>query len=600
MVRSILQLVKAVSVALLALAPAGAHALDRMVFAITGEGADLDDFLKAASALEGARAAGRENPGDLFAAALSDYRNLTQALYVQGYYGGNVQIRIDGVEAAGIPLFAVPDRIGVIRVRIVTGPLFRFGRAEIAPLAGGTDLPPGFATGEPARATEIEDAVAAAILKWRDRGRASAAVADQQVVADHARRLLNVRITLEPGPVMDFGALRVVTESAVDERDIQRIAGLPSGEPFSDHALDDVAARLRRTGAFSSVSLAEAPDLSPAGDVDIELSVADAKPRRIGFGGELSSTEGLTVSGYWMHRNFMGGAERFRVDAEIANIDTAGSGTDYSLGARLERPAVLGPDTYGFVHGEVEALDEPSFTSSSAAAGVGVGIVITDLLTGEASLDLSRSVTEDALGKREFTLLSVPGFAAWDRRDNPLDPDGGFYLRLGVEPFFAIAGGDSGFRSEIDARYYQSFGRDNGPVVAARLRFGSVTGASVTGVDPGMLFYSGGGGSVRGQPYQSLGVDLGGGVTIGGRSTLGASVEARVPVAGDFAGVAFYDAGYVGAEEFYDGSGIWHSGAGVGLRYDTQIGPIRLDVAWPSGGPTGAGVQYYVGIGQAF
>jgi len=65
---------------------------------------------------------------------------------------------------------------------------------------------------------------------------------------------------------------------------------------------------------------------------------------------------------------------------------------------------------------------------------------------------------------------------------------------------------------------------------------------------------------------------------------------------------AFYDAGYVGAEEGYDGSGNWASGAGLGLRYDTGFGPVRVDVATPvAGGPDDAdAVQIYIGIGQAF
>lgn len=64
--------------------------------------------------------------------------------------------------------------------------------------------------------------------------------------------------------------------------------------------------------------------------------------------------------------------------------------------------------------------------------------------------------------------------------------------------------------------------------------------------------------------------------------------------------VAFYDAGYIGAESFYDGSGEWHSGAGLGVRYQTGIGPIRFDIATPVGGETSDGIQIYIGIGQAF
>ena len=105
---------------------------------------------------------------------------------------------------------------------------------------------------------------------------------------------------------------------------------------------------------------------------------------------------------------------------------------------------------------------------------------------------------------------------------------------------------------------------------------------------------------MRGQPYQSLNVDQGGGAASGGRSFLGLSAELRAKVTDSISLVGFADAGYIGSESVYDGSGRWHSGAGLGLRYDTSVGPIRLDIAGPLTGSTGEGVQVYIGIGQAF
>ena len=64
--------------------------------------------------------------------------------------------------------------------------------------------------------------------------------------------------------------------------------------------------------------------------------------------------------------------------------------------------------------------------------------------------------------------------------------------------------------------------------------------------------------------------------------------------------VAFVDVGSVGSGSFLSGSSDWHAGAGVGIRYDTGFGPIRFDIATPVSGDTGDGVQFYVGIGQAF
>ena len=149
---------------------------------------------------------------------------------------------------------------------------------------------------------------------------------------------------------------------------------------------------------------------------------------------------------------------------------------------------------------------------------------------------------------------------------------------------------------------YRRFGRQDGIIFALRGQLGSVAGAPIDEVPADYLFYSGGGGTVRGQPYQSLSVDLGGGSFVGGRSFLGVSAEVRVQATERIGLVGFYDAGYVGSEAFPDGSsGDWHSGAGIGVRYGTGIGPIRMDLAVPVSGPEDdTNFQVYIGIGQAF
>lgn len=153
--------------------------------------------------------------------------------------------------------------------------------------------------------------------------------------------------------------------------------------------------------------------------------------------------------------------------------------------------------------------------------------------------------------------------------------------------------------STLDLRTYRKVG--DRVVVAVRGVLGSVAGPSIEDAPADFLFFSGGSGTVRGQDYQSLGVDLRPGVTIGGRSFAGVSGELRVKTGEKLSVVGFYDAGYIGRESFIDGSGEWHTGFGAGVRYDTGIGPIRLDVGFPGSGPgSSSGPELYIGIGQAF
>ena len=178
--------------------------------------------------------------------------------------------------------------------------------------------------------------------------------------------------------------------------------------------------------------------------------------------------------------------------------------------------------------------------------------------------------------------------------------------QIEIRPFFTFgdgdddSGGDAGLRIRAEARGYLSPGAADRVTVAARLQAGAVFGPGLLQTPRGDLFYSGGGGTVRGQPYQSLGVTLPGDLELGGQAFLAASAEVRLRITDVIGAVAFVDWGQVGGLDFFDDLGGSHAGAGLGLRYDTGFGPIRLDVAAPVSGETGEGVQVYIGIGQAF
>ena len=152
-----------------------------------------------------------------------------------------------------------------------------------------------------------------------------------------------------------------------------------------------------------------------------------------------------------------------------------------------------------------------------------------------------------------------------------------------------------------EARTYYGFGADDRIVAAARLKLACIFGAPISELPPDKLFFAGGGGSVRGYGYRTIGVPVGDEV-IGGRSLIEGSAEICARASPKSIGlVGFVDAGYVGAESFPDFDEELKVGAGAGLRYLTGLGPIRLDVAVPfNGGQDDPDVAFYVGIGQAF
>ncbi|MFX0546193.1 autotransporter assembly complex protein TamA [Roseovarius sp. S1116L3] len=594
---------KIAAVVAFALAGSAAHAVDTLRFVIPADDEDLRQTLIDASLVLAAKQDGRTDPQDIIAAANADYAQLLGVLYKYGYYSGVIRIQVDGREAGSLSPFAKPSGVREVVIRVEPGPLFAFSTARVAPLAPGTELPEDFARGEVARAPIVGAAADAGIEGWREVGRAKAEIAGQDIVADHRSNTLSAQVALRPGPVVTFGNLVQTTNSAVRPERLQQIAGLPTGERFSPDELERSAKRLRRTGAFKSVALTESETLRDGDVMDIRMNIADEKPRRFGFGAEVSSNEGVTLSTFWLHRNLLGGAERLRFGAEIGGLGSQTGGTDggvdYEVSGRFERPATFGADTTLYIEGRIAREDEPNYLADVAELGFGFSRIVTEELTLEAGLGLRYSDETDIFGNQEFFHLLIPFKATYDSRDDPLDPSGGFYAQAEATPFISLNGADSGGRIFLDGRAYREIDEGGFLTLATRLQFGSIIGASLSDTPQDFLFYSGGGDTVRGHPYQSLGVDVGNGLT-GGRTFVGASAEARIDLAGNFDPVAFFDVGYVGQESIYDDSGRWHSGAGLGIRYDTGIGPIRFDVALPVTGSTGDGVQIYIGIGQAF
>ncbi len=541
------------------------------------------------------------SPQEIVSAAQADYGRLLAVMYDQGYFGPIIKITLDGVDAAAIPPVNPPRQVNQAVIAIEPGPLFRFGATNITPVAPGTELPEEFATGQTAGLAVLKQTVASGISGWRNIGHAKAALADQNLTANHKERVISADLRLAPGPKLRFGDLTVVGNKDVRTQRIIEIAGLPVGTVFSPDELKRAEARLRRAGAFNAAALIEAEMIRPNDTLPITAQITESPPRRLGFGAAISTTEGLGLRTYWLHRNLLGGAERLRLEAEVKGIGGDTGGTDYILGARFERPATFNADTDFYALAKLAQLDEVNFFSRQFDLEAGIKRIASEERTYTLGLGLRVAETRDAFGTNKYSLLTLPLSAEFDYRDNTLNATSGYYAKASLTPFLAVSGADNGVRTFVDVRGYKTFGTTRPVTFALRGQLGSVYGPALAVAPADYLFYSGGGGTVRGQPYQTLGVDPGGGNTVGGRSFVGLSAEARVTVTDKIGIVGFVDAGYIGAEEFYDGSGVTHSGAGLGLRYATGIGPIRLDVAVPTSGPaTGENFQVYIGIGQSF
>jgi translocation and assembly module TamA len=586
-------------VATIALSSPMALALDDVKFHLTRPDKAFEKAMRQASGL---LTGTDQDAQSVHALALAEYGRLVGAAYAAGHYSVQVRVLLDGREAADIPALETPKRIDRIQIIVDPGPVFHLDKARVHPLAPGTKMPGSFQPGKVAGSGVIVQSTQAAIDGWRTTGHAKANVAGEDLVADHAASTLSADVIIDPGPRLRFGNLDFQGHERMRLDRLQAISGFPSGKVYSPKELERVTKRLRRTGVFKSVSLAEADRIRDPDHLDVTASLAENRLRRLTFSAEISTDNGVLSETKWMHRNLWGGAEKLTLSASGAGLGTATP--DYMLGVKLERPATITPDTTVSIGIDYGQIREDDFSFRLARMDLLATHTPTDKLTLKAGLGYEFTTMTDPSGSFDYRAVSLPMSGEFDQRDSKTDPTKGYYLKGEVRPFYGFDQSGSGTRLAMDARSYRGFGETQQFVLAGRLQLGAILGADALETPPDYLFMSGGGGTVRGQPYRSLGYEAnrgsGGDFTLGGTHFVAASVEARYRLGESLGLVGFVDFGRVDVGGFFTDPNAWHAGAGLGLRYATHIGPLRMDIAGPVGGSTGNGLQLYLGLGQAF
>ena len=540
----------------------------------------------------------------LLASANGDYGRLLDALYANGYYGGSVSILINGTEARALPLDADLGQGVPVLVQVDPGPQFTFGTADIVNPPTTEPMPDApFASGAPALSGVVGEAAREAVGQWRDRGHAKADIAAVDAVADHAEERLDVTITLAPGRLAKYGTTTVTGTERIDADFVAYMAHLERGRIYDEKDIRAARARLLKMDTFRSVDIKQADAISDDGFLDMTVTVEDRKPRRLGAGVTISNLEGLKLEGFWLHRNLAGRGERFRIDGSVAGIGRSSDPQDYDYeaAATFIRPGTFTPDTDFTLKIGAERERIADYNTLLLTTSAGLSTVFSPNLSGDITLVNERSWTDNALGNRKFSLTGVELGLDYDTRDVPLNATSGVYVSVDLFPFYELNSEKFGLQSTIEARAYRALDADKRFVLAGRALLGAVSGIGLLDTPPQVLFFSGGGGSVRGYNYQSIGVTAPGGETIGGRSIVELSGEMRVGITETFSMVGFLDAGLVGTGTAPDLGQGFKTSIGFGARFNTGLGPIRLDLARGLDRRTGdPEIGLYIGLGQAF
>ena len=568
---------------------------------------DLREKLEQASSLM--RESEKPVPGSvgLISRARSDFEQLVGVLYEDARYGGVVKVTLAGkpLETLAPDADLKPFEPVPVVFTVEPGPQFSFGTVVVR-REDGAELNPadyGIVPGEPAYSTEVINAEERVVDSMRQLGRPLAKVAGRDIVADHDNNRLDVTITVSAGPVAPFGPTTVEGTEDVDRDFVAYMTGIDPGVTYDPDELDAAEKRLKALEVFSSVTVRGADSLDENGAVPVEVNVAERKFRYLGLGATYSSTDGGGLEGYWGHRNLFGRAEKLRIEGSVSGIGSTSEYEDLTYhGAILfEKPGVIGPASTFTSSLSVDQEDPDAYRRFSVTGKVGVKYQLTEKQTVSADVELEYARLTDAFVTNQETLTAaLPLEWVYDGRDDKLDPKSGFRLLAHLEPAYEFNQGNAFVTISGEASAYRALDEAKRFVVAGRVAGGSIVGSDLAGVPANRRFYSGGGGSVRGYAYQGIGPKDINGDPIGGLSYMEANAELRIGVTDKIGIVPFVDVGAVSAGSALEDTDF-KAGAGVGLRYKTPFGPLRVDVAVPlNPGPGDPDYGIYAGIGQAF
>ena len=526
-------------------------------------------------------------------------------LETEGYFNADVSVaRVPGAAASGLPLVRMtvapgsPATVGNVQVNVT-------GALQAAALAGNADalaerdalrtdwpLPAGAVFRQPA----WSDAKNAAITRLRSQGYAAANWARTNARVDAQTNEVAITVEADSGPLYRIGAIRIEGLQRYQADAVLRLAYFEPGAPYTEKRLLDFQERLQKIGLFegASVELDADPQTAAAAPVLVRVKEQPLQQATLGVG--YSANTGARLSLEHTHRAVFGTRWVAKNKFELGPDKQAWEGEllSYPL-AGLYRNLLSGSAS------NLRAADETLLSWNARIGRTQDTPRIERLYFAELT---EAKLKSDALTSKAEA-LSINYQWVYRDIDNVLLPTRGLTTSLQTALGVARGSRETPTAARLDARgpftrlyarmtWYRPLG--GAWFGTVRAEAGQLFTRNVVGVPDTLLFRAGGDDSVRGYGYRTLGPSTGGVVT-GGRSLATASIEVARPLLSNYPalwGAAFIDAGDA-ADRFATLRPAL--GYGLGVRWRSPVGPLRVDVAY---GQRERRVRLHFGVGIAF
>jgi len=524
----------------------------------------------------------------------ADLDKFNTVMRSSGYYAATIDYRIEKNPG---------DQI-VILFDIMPGPPFLIEEVKYRNInseAGEPDLtlpPPeeiGLVKGERIESRNVINAKSELRESIRKQGYPFPDVILDDLIIDHGVKRARVILGYDPGPDMVFGNHVVLGLDRVKQEYIKQLIPWGAGDSFSPSRLNELRRRLIDTGLFSLIDLRLMKDEAEGNKLPVRIDLRERDLRSIRMGGRYETDRGIEVNLGWRHRNLRGSGEDLNLSAAMSR-DEQHHRLEYRIPyfRRIENTLNI---EGGYREENTDAYENRSLYLKGAlerqlhrnlTIEFGVGYRL-------AELDNFQKTTDKGL-------LFFPAAISWDSSDDPLDPGRGFKTDLLIIPFVDTLETESWFvKTYARISHYLEIVPEKKAIWANRFAIGNIGVESKSKVPLDERFYAGGSGTIRGYGYQTVG-PMRNGLPTGGLAILNLSSELRFRLGGSSGAAVFVDGGqvYDDIESDFGQSLKW--GGGIGYRYFSDFGPIRVDLAFPLYPRDDVDDPFflYISIGQAF
>lgn len=510
-------------------------------------------------------------------------------LRATGYYAAEVAAEIDRE--------ASPVRV---TFRIDKGPVFVVESVNlVVPEEASVELPEagelGLAVGRPFRTADLLEGEKILLRRLKSRGFPFPEIAERRIVVDHATQGVSVTLEIKPGPFATFGPVEIMGLESVEQEFVLNTIPWKQGDPFDGGLLEEAQRRLIASKVFSTARFSTPERLDEQGSLPVTVTVTERDHRTFGMGVSYKTDEGAGIGINWEHRNFLNRGEQLSLSAAYSDFTVTGE-------AGFLKPFFLRKDQTLRLSAKLAEDTPDAYTSRYAKTGLGVRRDLSQGFWVGGGIDYKASKVTQLEETRRFSYFSLPFGLEYDTSDALLDPTRGY--RLGVQAALyedPFRPNPTFGKGSIRLRRYFQVLETPPLVLAGAVNGGALAGGQRDEIPADERFYAGGGGSIRGYAYQSVGPRRED-TPVGGRSLVEVSLECRLKLTDRFGLVTFLDGGNAFESRVPDFSESLLWGVGAGIRYYTPIGPFRFDIAFPLDRREGIddSFQIYISLGQAF